>query len=80
MNQKPSSLQLAIDKALEDYFNHLEGEVINGVHNMLMEEVECQLIRYAYKRYKNNQTHCAQALGISRMTLRTKLKHYQLID
>lgn len=42
----------------------------------LLEKVEREVIRLAIIRCKGNQVMCSEALGISRGTLRTKLKLY----
>ena len=48
------------------------------MHANLIDLVEETLIRYALRRCQNNQVHAARFLGISRNTLRHRIKKYHL--
>ena len=45
-----------------------------------MAEIEKMAIEHALKVWKGNKTKAADALGIARQTLRTKLKEYAIGD
>jgi two-component system, NtrC family, response regulator AtoC len=49
-----------------------------NAHANLIDLVEETLIRYALRRCQNNQVHAARFLGISRNTLRHRIKKYHL--
>lgn len=48
----------------------------NDSLNSLLEESEKRVYAIAIERCKRNQSTCAKALGVSRGTLRTKLRQY----
>lgn len=64
--------------ALENYFSHLEGHTPVNVYNFVLEEVEIPLLEAVMKYVRGNQCKAAILLGISRGTLRKKLKIYHL--
>ena len=66
--------------ALEDYFDALDGEAPNNLYAMFISEVERPLFEAVMRCARDNQTHAASYLGISRSTLRKKLKQYNLLD
>jgi len=64
---------------LERYFHDPRGPgTPTGLHALVMDRVECELIRYILTRAGGNQTLAAQMLGINRNTLRRKIQQYQL--
>jgi len=78
-NQRESHLSAAVENALNNYFDHLNGHASNGLYDMVIGEVEKPLLICALDHFGNNQTKTAELLGISRVTLRKKLKKYNLI-
>jgi Fis family transcriptional regulator, factor for inversion stimulation protein len=74
--QTGTSLREHVLDALERYFAHLDGDQPIGVHNLVLEEVESALYEAIMKFTKGNQSKAAILMGVSRGTLRTKLKHY----
>jgi Fis family transcriptional regulator len=68
----------AVFATLERYFHDLEGQTPTGLHALVMDRVECELIRYILTRAGGNQTLAAQMLGINRNTLRRKIQQYHL--
>ena len=47
-----------------------------NLYELIMEEVEAPLFRTVMEMTRYNQSKAARVLGVSRGTLRTKLKHY----
>ena len=47
-----------------------------NLYNLIVEEVEAPLFRTVMEMTRYNQSKAARVLGVSRGTLRTKLKHY----
>lgn len=62
--------------ALERYFAELDGEMVTGLYVMVMAEVEKPLLETVLNHTGGNQSKAAQVLGMSRSTLRKKLKQY----
>lgn len=47
-----------------------------NLYELVLEEVEAPLFRTVMEMSRYNQSKAARVLGVSRGTLRTKLKHY----
>lgn len=76
--QSPS-LRDSVEIAVGNYFQHLEGQDVTDVYDMVMSEVETPLLEVVMKYTRHNQTKAAQVLGLNRGTLRKKLKQYGLL-
>lgn len=72
-------LQDLIATAINEYFDHLEGEQPNNVYDLVLGEVELPLLQAALRYTNNNQSKTAEILGLNRGTLRKKLKQYDLL-
>ncbi|MBK7673730.1 MULTISPECIES: helix-turn-helix domain-containing protein [Candidatus Accumulibacter] len=66
-------------KALENYFQRLEGEKPVAVYEMVIRSVERPMLEVVLKQAGGNQTLAAEILGINRNTLRKKLADHKLI-
>src|SRR5690625_3102700 len=75
----PQSLRGCVEQAMENYFQNLDGQPVSDVYDMVMTEVEAPLLEIVLKYTRHNQTKAAQVLGLSRGTLRKKLKQYGLL-
>lgn len=73
------SLRESVETAVGNYFQHLEGQDVTDVYDMVMAEVETPLLEVVMKYTRHNQTKAAQVLGLNRGTLRKKLKQYGLL-
>lgn len=62
--------------AVQKYFGELKGTDPVGLYNLVLEEIEIPLFRAVMEYCKYNQSRAAVMLGISRGTLRTKLRLY----
>ncbi|MFN7729784.1 MAG: helix-turn-helix domain-containing protein [Bdellovibrio sp.] len=51
---------------------------LNGLYNVVMEQVERPLIEIALRAYNGNQVKTAQLLGINRNTLKKKIDNYKI--
>ncbi len=78
INQR-ASLRDSVEIAVNNYFQHLEGQDVTDVYEMVMSEVETPLLEVVMKYTRHNQTKAAQVLGLNRGTLRKKLKQYGLL-
>jgi len=75
---KNSSTSLAeiVTQAIQSYFGELKGNEPVDLYQMVMEEIEIPLFKCVMEHCKYNQSRAAVMLGISRGTLRTKLRKY----
>jgi Fis family transcriptional regulator len=69
-------LRESVRIATERYLRALGEEPPGDLYRLLLAEVEPPLIEAVLRHYRGNQTRAAQALGISRVTLRKKLKQF----
>ena len=69
----------SVEKALRNYFAHLEGADVTDVYNLVLTEVEAPLLETVMNYVKGNQTKASELLGLNRGTLRKKLKQYDLL-
>ncbi len=72
-------LRACVRTALERYFASLDGEDPGGLYDMVMREVEGPLLEVVMREARGNQTRAAEILGISRATLRRKLRAHGLL-
>jgi Fis family transcriptional regulator len=68
----------AVQKSLNEYFYHLDGEAPDDIYRMVIDNVEKALLASVMQRTEGNQTQAAEMLGINRTTLRTKLKAHRI--
>lgn len=73
------SLRDYVETAVSNYFQHLEGQDVTNVYEMVLSEVETPLLEVVMKYTRHNQTRAAEILGLNRGTLRKKLKQYGLL-
>ena len=71
-----ASLAEAVTQAVQNYFSELKGSDPVDLYQFVLEEVETPLFKAVMEHCKYNQSRAAIMLGISRGTLRTKLRKY----
>jgi len=74
--EKEVSLPISVTQALARYFAELKHEPPVNLYKMVVEAVEPPLLKIVMERYRYNQCQAAQVLGLSRGTLRTKLRYH----
>lgn len=77
---KNQPLHDSVRQALESYFVQLKGTAPNNLYELVLAEVEVPLIEAVMEYTKGNQSRAAILLGLSRGTLRKKLKIYGMLD
>ncbi|MCL6270578.1 DNA-binding transcriptional regulator Fis [Sansalvadorimonas sp. 2012CJ34-2] len=77
--QETQTLRDSVEKAMNNYFAHLDGHDVTNVYNMVLSEVEAPLLETVMTYVKGNQTKASVMLGLNRGTLRKKLKQYGLL-
>ncbi|MBX3708594.1 MAG: DNA-binding transcriptional regulator Fis [Gammaproteobacteria bacterium] len=80
LTQKNQPLHDSVRQSLENYISHLQGQVPNNLYELILAEVEAPLMEAVMEYTKGNQSRAAIVLGLSRGTLRKKLKTYGLLD
>jgi len=74
-----SSLRDSVSQCLDNYFAQLGDQSPADVYEMVLREIEEPLLRKIMQYTGNNQSRAAKLLGLSRGTLRKKLKIYDLL-
>ena len=67
-----------MQSAIELYLDDLNGHQVNDLYHMVLGEVEPALLNVVMQHVDGNQSQAAEMLGITRVTLRKKLKQYGL--
>ncbi len=74
--EKPQALSSAVQKAVANYLQQLNGQDVNDLYELVLSELERPLLEEVMKYTRGNQTRAANLMGINRGTLRKKLKQY----
>ena len=72
------SLKYQVGLALRRYFKELVGNKATNVFEMVIKEVEKPMLEEVMKFCNGNKSQASKILGINRVTLRTKLKQYNI--
>ena len=80
LTQKNQPLHDSVRQSLESYLSQLKGQMPSNLYELILAEVEAPLMECVMEYTKNNQSRAAIVLGLSRGTLRKKLKMYGLLD
>lgn len=72
-------LRQCVERAMEEYFSHLDGQTCTDLYQLVLQEVEDPLLNAVMKYTRNNQSKASEMLGLNRGTLRKKLKLYDLL-
>ena len=80
MDQDKSNklLKEFVRQSMKDYFEKIDGYPINNIYSLVVGEVEKPLIEETIKYCKGNQSKASEMLGLSRGTLRKKMKQYNI--
>ncbi|WP_252176550.1 DNA-binding transcriptional regulator Fis [Endozoicomonas sp. 4G] len=79
IESETQTLRDSVEKAMNNYFSHLDGQGVTDVYQMVLSEVEAPLLETVMTYVQGNQTRAAVLLGLNRGTLRKKLKQYDLL-
>lgn len=77
---KNQPLHDSVRQALESYFQQLKGQIPSNLYEMVLAEVEVPLLEAVMEYTKGNQSRAAILMGLSRGTLRKKLKIYGMLE
>ena len=78
--QKNQPLHDSVRQSLENYLQQLKGQLPSNLYELILAEVEAPLMEAVMEYTKGNQSRAAILLGLSRGTLRKKLKIYGMLD
>ena len=73
------TLRDSVERALQNYFDNLDGQPVSDVYEMVLSEIEAPLLETVMKYTRDNQTKASTVLGLNRGTLRKKLKQYGML-
>lgn len=76
--QSPKLLRKTVSDLMQGYLQDVAEHCPHNLLELVRTETEIPLLLTVLKHVKGNQSRAAQLLGISRVTLRTKLKKYHL--
>lgn len=72
-------LRIFVAQAMKNYFAQIDAELPpRQLYQMVMEEVELPLLQVTLEFANGNQSKASELLGLSRTTLRKKLKQHGL--
>ena len=74
-----SPLSGAVDAATREYLETLKGHSVTDLYDLVLSEVEAPLLSCVLEFAGNNQSEAARMLGLSRGTLRKKMRRYRLL-
>lgn len=77
--EQSQTLRDSVEKALQNYFDHLDGQPVVDIYDMVLSEIEAPLLETVMKYTRDNQTKASLVLGLNRGTLRKKLKQYGML-
>jgi Fis family transcriptional regulator len=81
VTQKNQPLHDSVRQSLENYISQLKGrELPSNLYELILAQIEAPLMEAVMDYTKGNQSRAAIVLGLSRGTLRKKLKMYGLLD
>ncbi len=78
--EKAMSLRENVKSSLDQYFEKIGDAIGKNVYEMVLAEIEAPLLEVVMKYTRVNQSKAAILLGLSRGTLRKKLKVYGFIE
>lgn len=76
---KNQPLHDSVRQALDNYFQQLKDQTPNNLYELVLAEVEVPLLEAVMEYTRGNQSRAAILLGLSRGTLRKKLKIYGML-
>lgn len=78
-NPEFQRLHECITHALSQYFSQLGEQKASNIYDMVLTEIEAPALKEILRFTNHNQSKAAEILGVSRGTLRKKLKTHDLL-
>jgi len=76
--RRKQPIRRSVTSAIELYLGDMNGHEVNDLYHVVLSEVEPAILDVVMNYVEGNQTEAAEMLGVSRGTLRKKLKLYGL--
>ena len=76
--RRKQPIRRSVTSAIELYLSDMDGYEVNDLYHVVLSEVEPAILDVVMNHVDGNQTEAAEMLGVSRGTLRKKLKLYGL--
>ena len=76
--RRKQPIRRSVTSAIELYLEDMNGHEVSDLYHVVLSEVEPAILDVVMNYVEGNQTEAAEMLGISRGTLRKKLKLYGL--
>jgi Fis family transcriptional regulator len=76
--RRKQPIRRSVTSAIELYLDDMNGHEVNDLYHVVLSEVEPAILDVVMNHAEGNQSQAAEMLGISRATLRKKLRHYGL--
>ena len=76
--RRKQPIRRSVTSAIELYLGDMNGYEVNDLYHVVLSEVEPAILDVVMSHAEGNQSQAAEMLGISRATLRKKLKLYGL--
>ena len=76
--RRKQPIRRSVTSAIELFLLDMNGHEVNDLYHVVLSEVEPAILDVVMNFVEGNQTEAAEMLGISRGTLRKKLKLYGL--
>lgn len=77
--QREGGLGQAVESAVREFMETLDGEGTTNFYDLVLTEVEEPLLRVVLEYCGGNQSRAAELLGLNRGTLRKKLRQHNLL-
>ena len=68
-----------VQEHLDHYFSKLGNTMPTNLYNLVLQEIEKPMLEVVLQHMRYNQSKSAETLGMSRGTLRKKMKLYGLL-
>lgn len=76
-----AGIEAAVSNAIQQYIDAFDGETEPvGIYRLILNEVEGAVIRAVLEYHRDNQSKTAKWLGITRNTLKKKMREHALCD
>ena len=74
-----SVISISVEQAVTQYLRLMTDQNVSDLYSLVLSQVEPALLRSVMTHVEENQSKAAHLLGISRGTLRSKLRKHGLI-
>ncbi|PDH41885.1 MAG: DNA-binding transcriptional regulator Fis [OM182 bacterium MED-G24] len=77
--ERTETLGQSVTRAVQNYLGAMEEQRVDDLYELVLTQVERPLLECALRHTGDNQSRAAELLGVSRGTLRARLKKYGML-